>query len=195
MIPTLKGNECITESVGSYARAERTGEKTTMAAAIPPIARTTDRSGMCRVNTLPELGQDHPRRWRRWSHGRKMVGQSRHLASAHRAGRAGMAHARRMARARRMAHAGVVSRHSKAETAPRAHRRHGTLALALGLVFTAAGCTAAAPEPARQTPPRLPHRPVRVPQLRRSLRRATRRASRRDSRRRGRSSSPRARRS
>ena len=65
------------------------------------------------------------------------------------AGRAGMAHARRMA------HAGVVSRHSKAETAPRAHRRHGALALALGLVFAATGCTAAAPEPTA-TPPSTP---------------------------------------
>ena len=79
----------------------------------------------------------------------------------------------------------------RAEASAAAHRRHGALALALGLVFAASGCAAAAPEPTA-TPPSTALGPGRT---RRSLRRATRRPSRRDSTRRGRSSSPTAQRS
>lgn len=82
---------------------------------------------------------------RRWSHARRRSVTRATLPALTDAG-TGMAHGDGMA------HAGEVSRSSKAEIAPRAHRRHGTLALALGLVFAAAGCTAAAPEPTA-TPP------------------------------------------
>ena len=47
---------------GTAPEVRRTRENTAIAAAIPPIARTTDRSGMCRVDALPELGRDHPKK-------------------------------------------------------------------------------------------------------------------------------------
>jgi len=63
-----------------------------------------------------------------------------------------------MAHGDAMTHAGVVSRHSKTDRAWRSQRRRSAAALALAVVFTAAGCTA--PEPTASPPATAPTPPA-----------------------------------